>query len=302
MILDIFTPLHAREFLVYKELVKPETQTLIQEIALAMFRVASVAKHEGVKSSLENLAVKIVAEGDPEYIVRAESLITLGRETGDIKEINAAVLLRELAALKEVLAPEVAADVDISSMFSPAVPSTTPTPSATPASFSVIPAPAGIHSPHTSSPKPKVAKPSYGLVQLSVDGENISSKPRNNGVKKHNSINADKVYEYIEEHRVARLKELEAAFKEVSGRTVRRITDSLIKDGRIERVGNPGPTSFYRPRIIIPRSPLAASPSPANSVPTPTPSVTPASPSVIPAEAGIQSLHSFPDPTSIIAL
>ena len=46
-------------------------------------------------------------------------MITLGRETGDIKEINAAVLLRELAALKEALAPEVAADVDISSMFSP---------------------------------------------------------------------------------------------------------------------------------------------------------------------------------------
>ena len=54
------------------------------------------------------------------------------------------------------------------------------------------------------------------------------------------------MYQYIVEHKEAKLKELEAAFEEISGRTIRRMTDSLIKTGKIERVGNPGPTSFYR--------------------------------------------------------
>ena len=231
--------------MVYKKLVKPETQSLIQEIALAMFRVASVAKHEGVKSSLENLAVKISAEESPEYIRRAESLIILGRETGDIKEINAIVLLRELANLKDQLkVVEEEEGVDISSMFNPSA-----------SISSVIPAKEGIQS--ASSPISPISSRNLAVAKARIQSaspvslDNIS-KAASTGVKKHGSINPDKILDYIKEHKVARLKELESAFKEVSGRTVRRITDTLIKDGRIERVGNPGPTSFYRPKTSVP--------------------------------------------------
>ena len=215
-----------------------------------MFRVASVAKHEGVKSSLENLAVKISAEESPEYIRRAESLIILGRETGDIKEINALVLLRELANLKDQLKVVEEEDVDISSMFGSAVPASfvIPAPRSSAAS-SVAPTKAGAQSLSLSVAPTKGVQSGRSSVPVSLD--NIS-KVASSGVKKHGSINPDKILDYIKEHKVARLKELESAFKEVSGRTVRRITDTLIKDGRIERVGNPGPTSFYRPKVSTP--------------------------------------------------
>jgi hypothetical protein len=116
--------------------------------------------------------------------------------------------------------------------------------------------------------------------QNGSDKKTVRTSRTNSGRK--SSLNADKVYQYIVGHKEARLKELEAEFSEVSGRTVRRMTDSLIKEGKIERVGNPGPTSFYKATLK------------ENNSPDYDPSAFPDSstipdPSVIPSKEGIQS-------------
>ncbi|MDD4930836.1 MAG: hypothetical protein PHG66_01620 [Candidatus Colwellbacteria bacterium] len=233
---------------------KPETRTLLSEIASAMFRVASIIKHEGLKSSLENLAVRLAAEESIESIRRSENLIVLGRETGDIKDVNAEVLLKALADLRSLLkiAPEVA-EIDLSDAFSVSAPSV----------GSSIP----------------MAKPSILVSHVrqakSAGLDDVAQAPKlrnTNLAKKHGSISADRINTYIQEHGQARLKELESAFREVSGRTVRRMTDTLIREGKIERVGNPGPTSYYRPKIVIPPIPMSGFNS-ANSRPETPPSV-----------------------------
>ena len=78
-------------------------QSLVSDIAVAMFKVASVISHPTLKSELEDQAVSLSANPSLDTIISSENLITLGRETGDIKPINAVVLIRELESLKKGL-------------------------------------------------------------------------------------------------------------------------------------------------------------------------------------------------------
>ena len=242
-------------------------QSLVSDIAAAMFKVASVVSHSALKSELENQAVYLSANPCPDTIFSAENLINLGRETGDIKPINAVVLVRELESLRKgllttsVVSEDVKDDLDISPRFAKS---------------------------HSSNSDTSAKEKGYGNKSVRVPSEgtrtNDSTKTRRPGSGRKNSVNSDKVYQYIVEHKEAKLKELEAAFSEVSGRTVRRMTDALIKAGKIERVGNPGPTSFYR----ISPNPSFPIISPSSSATSPSSPVIPASSSVIPAQAGIQ--------------
>ena len=204
-------------------------QSLVSDIAAAMFKVASVIGHSVLKSELENQAIYLAANPCPDTIFSAENLISLGREMGDIKPINALVLTRELESLRKSLStiPEVPDtakdDLDITPRFAKAGNS--------------------ISDNHTKE-KGRDNK-SVRVSSEETRTNNPVKASRTNSVRK-SSVNSDKVYQYISEHKEARLKELEAAFSEVSGRTVRRMTESLMKTGKIERIGNPGPTSFYR--------------------------------------------------------
>jgi hypothetical protein len=209
-------------------------QSLVSDISVSMFKVAAVMGHPCLKSELETLAVSIAIDPCPENIFSAENLINLGREVGEIKPLNAVVLIRELESLRKGLstAPvnSQAGDVDISQKFTRKNVDTISTSST-----------------HSSSAASTVA--ANKDVQVASDTRTANShtpKKTRTSPGRKSSLNSDKVYQYIVDHKEARLKELEAAFNEVSGRTVRRMTDTLIKEGKIERVGNPGPTSFYR--------------------------------------------------------
>ena len=83
--------------------------------------------------------------------------------------------------------------------------------------------------------------------ETAIDSDSSqSSADRDENGRRWSSLDPDRVYRYIVNSGEARLRDLEAKFPEVSGRTLRRLTDQLIRAGRIERVGNPGPASFYR--------------------------------------------------------
>jgi len=240
----------------------PVLQSLISDIAIAMFKVASIIKHSSLKAAIENQAVSLTTSPNTDTISCAENLIILGRETGDIKSINASVLLKGLQKLNEELSSSpITAEVDISSMFteldlSPSIPVATSriwTGSNTSSrtigdnednkrygqdkwnrSSSAMPETAGNND---SADVPVNTRP---------DNKTSPIKPtRPSGVKK-TVFNADKVYQYIKTRKEIKLKELKTEFSEVSGRTVRRITENLMKEGKIERIGNPGPTSYYR--------------------------------------------------------
>jgi hypothetical protein len=242
-------------------------QSLVSDIAAAMFKVASVVGHPTLKSELENQAISLAASPCPNVIFSAENLINLGRETGDIKPINAVVLVRELESLRKgllaapIVVEEVKDDLDISPRFAKSYPSN----SDILAPSSAIPDKAGIQNGRVPS-----LGQSRTATRPSLEPGQVIKRARPSSSRKV-FFNPDRVYQYVVGHNEARLKELESAFNEVSGRTIRRTTEALVKAGKIERIGKPGPTSFY---IVKPGASIVSS-------------VIPASPSVIPAEAGI---------------
>ena len=214
----------------------PKLQSLVSDIAVAMFKVASIVRHAMLKAELENKAVSLVSNPNLDIIINTANLIVLGREIGEIRSSNAVILIRELETLrKELFALPTVTEVDISSQF---VNSSLDTNDNNDIIFSSTPV-------KTESPNP------------SVSSDKIINPP----APPKTFFNPDKVYQYIVAKKEAKLKELESVFNTISGRTIRRITDSLIKEGKIERVGNPGPTSFYR----LPASPSQATKSVSQS-------------------------------------
>ena len=315
-------------------------QSLVSDIAIAMFKVASVIRHETLKSELESLSVFIASNPSEDNIFKAENIISLGREVGEIRSINAVVLIRELENLRKAISTPSSEekDVDITTQF---VKNNTDKSSTVSASSPVISAPS------PSSPHPSVIPAKAGIQSSNSDNKefhnkdtytkNTATKKTSNKSGRRSSLNPDKVYQYIADHKEAKLKDLQAEFKSVSGRTVRRITNSLIERGDIERVGNPGPTSFYKVASKENNSshyiqetkkeensepPVAPAPSsniPSPSSTAPDSSVIPAPrPSVASGEGGkarIQSdsvksidysqnkqTHSYSEPPSVIAL
>ena len=195
-----------------------ELQSLVSDIAVAMFKVSSIIRHAVLKAELENKAISLVSSPNSDTIINATNLIVLGREIGEIKPSNATILIRELEVLRKGLfVLPTAEEIDISSNFTARNSDTSNTAS----SFLTA---------KTENPKP---------------APNLD-KTINSPMLSKSFFNPDKVYQYIVTRKEVKLKELESVFNTVSGRTIRRITDSLIKEGKIERVGNPGPTSFYR--------------------------------------------------------
>lgn len=226
-------------------------QSLVSDISISMFKVAAVMNHPGLKSELEILAISLAVDPCPENIFSAENLINLGREVGEVKPLNAVVLIRELENLRKNLSTvslnSQAADVDISPKF-------THSSSVTPAR---PPAGGGVHDVRVLSSTVRGFNQDNNESKLSSEPVHVSPKRTRPNAGRKVSLNSDKVYQYIVERKEAKLKELESAFSEVSGRTVRRMTDVLIKEGKIERVGNPGPTSYYR---LISSSTISTSP------------------------------------------
>ncbi len=231
-----------------------EVRNRIQGIATAIFKVASVVGHNGLRLGLESAAVSLASSATKGTISAAENLIALGRNVGEIKSINAVILFEELKIVRESIseARGASADIDISSYLE----------------VSASPKEKGSRSSVTSG-KEKIAS-SAKSRDLSSMGDSAISRESDREVansehKARGSANSDKVFLYIREHGQARLKELEAVFPDISGRTIRRMTEGLIKDSKIERVGNPGPTSFYRVRKSYMTASPEAAPAPASS-------------------------------------
>ena len=306
--------------MLYKVVMNLALQSLVSDIAVAIFKVASIISHLGLKSALENQAISLITNPCSSTTAVAINLIILGRETGDIKPINASVLIRELTLLQRELSPSSIAteEIDISSIFTPLEVGTntsrdiltgftksdfvanipaTRSRMWTGASEQTLPKEDRKNRGHnewqTSLPTSPVvsAKPDGRVptrpyasapANTRTDNQSALSKTTRTNIDKKKLFNSDRVYQYMVSRKLAKLKELEVEFPEVSGRTVRRVTESLMREGKIERVGNPGPTSFYRLVITPPATPVITSLAP-----------------IIVSESA-STLASYPSPTPVI--
>lgn len=243
-----------------------------------MFRVAAIIKNGKIRDAVEISAINLIYSKNEDSIKKAEEIIRFAEAVGEIKPINVRVLVRELNNLKKLNQEEDihSVDLDLSSFFNKQA---TGTGLSEETNVQVNYGKGTNVSGGNNAPENKDRNTTRASLYNS--GQKLAEYGKNQG--RRSSFNQDKIFTYIAERGQARLKELESIFPEVSGRTLRRATDLLIKDGKIERVGNPGPSSYYRPLG-------RPAPSEADSAP----SVAPSSSPVIQEEAGIRSPH--PDP------
>ncbi|MFA7201427.1 MAG: DeoR family transcriptional regulator [Candidatus Paceibacterota bacterium] len=73
------------------------------EVVWAVFRVAQVVPHVGLKQLLEDRALQYFSHKNSETLDALEEVVQLGSKLGDITAINSAVLLREIGALQVLL-------------------------------------------------------------------------------------------------------------------------------------------------------------------------------------------------------
>jgi len=267
----------------------PETQKAY-ELSYATFRVAALVRKPDLKERLERQAAIILeraasgdlAIGEPLETLRA--LIMLSEGIGEIRYVNAKVLLRELGNLERIVkaaappSPGYGGQVeefDIERMFS-----TTATGKAGVEDSirriqerrgaeieeaarhahkvdSVVPT-----NSVTNPAKPETRQNGNGSAKLTTsgNGNGSASSPQGGNGNGNGEARASAIYAKIQRGN-ASIKDLLAEFNGVSERTLRYDLQRLVEQGRIERVGSGGPGTYYRlpaaaPLLVTPSQPL----------------------------------------------
>lgn len=181
------------------------------EISWALFRVAALMRHPRLKAEIENAAIDLLISPNDGLIGKLERLVQLSEAIKEIKAIDAGVLYREFSNLYSAImrqSQDESSKAEIESIF---------------------------------SKPPMVVK---------TQEKRKSANGNGNGNGNGNVVNAAMrqvgIIEKIRQLPECQMKDLVAAFPEVSERTLRNDLQRLSEQGLIERVGNGGPASYYK--------------------------------------------------------
>lgn len=181
---------------------------LAHELSFATFRVAAIVRYPYLQKEMERAAVDLVAYIDEEAMSRLERLVNLGFAIGEIAQVNADVLLREISNLRELVGAEIfenEGEVDISGMFT-----------------------------RKENPLPfnKEEEPE------------IERKPSGNQEPTERQA---EIVEFIRQFpEGCRMADLARNFDDVSKRTLRNDVSALVDKNLLERVGGKGPSGSIR--------------------------------------------------------
>ena len=193
-----------------------------------MIRISLHVRRSELRQRLDKLAFQLLEEVSADdlelslkTISRLESLIGLGKAVYEIEPVNAKVILGELASLKLEIRHIVGYGLEIEE--SPKLDEV----------FSKVPA---------------ILHEEKDSINNSANNQAINEEPgNNNGNGLASTIRQSAILDKIRQshNKQAQLKDIIAAFPEVSERTMRYDLQKLCSQGLIERVGNGGPGSYY---------------------------------------------------------
>jgi len=196
----------------------------VQEISYALIRVAAYIRRQDLRQRIERLAFQLledVAGQGFESALRTsaslELLINLGKNIYEIEPVNAKIITGEVETLNAAMRQLIGLGEmpNFGEMFS---------------------------------------KPPAVISGSGWSGNDSASQPqdkRDNAAENGNGINGtirqSAILEKIRqtENRQVQLKDLLAAFPEVSERTMRYDLQGLCNQGLLERIGSSGPGSYY---------------------------------------------------------
>lgn len=229
----------------------PETQKAY-EFSYAVFRVAALVRRADLKERLERQAAMLlekVASGDPELrpiLETLRALILLSEGVGEVRYVNAKVLLRELENLERMLKDRAhikkeQEEFDIERMFS-----------AVAAGKTEVEETIRKTQAERAAQKEAVTKSANEFGKLTT-GNSARQETRQNGngetLPSPNGFGgqarAAAIYTRVQKGS-AQLKEMLAEFGNVSERTLRYDLQRLVEQGKVERVGSGGPGTYYR--------------------------------------------------------
>jgi len=179
---------------------------LVHDISFAVFRVSALIEHAFLRKELEMSAVELSTYVDESSIHKLERLINLANSLEEISDINTSVLNRELANLKELLVAEYMEEMPDEDI---------------------------------SGMFEKNSQELPFKKEISNGNETRSGKEP--------SKRQTEILEFIRQFDGnCRMSDLATRFGEVSKRTLRNDISSLIREGRIERIGSRGPYSYLK--------------------------------------------------------
>ncbi len=204
-----------------------EQQELANDIAAATFRVAALVKEAKLRTELNLAVFDLILSGSTETMAKLKVLIRFGQSIKEIKDINAEVLLRELGHLEEmaVSAETAMADVNVMAVFDGS-------------QYGRDIGDGRLSGQTAKWPSGSLSRPS-GQIKDSA------------GVQ---PVKIERVFRFIAGRPETRVRDLKQGLPDLSDRTLRRAIEKLVKSGKIERVGNIGPSGFYRSRTSLPKT------------------------------------------------
>ena len=90
---------------------------LTHDISYAVFRVAALVEHEYLRRELEGAAIELVKIANEETVDRLERIIRLAEVLGEMNQLNAGVLCRELDNLRKPFLEDSEIHSEISELF-----------------------------------------------------------------------------------------------------------------------------------------------------------------------------------------
>lgn len=217
-----------------------------QEVSFVLLKIAGYIRHKELATRMESIAYQIIESlysGDMEIAVSkvdsAIGLASLGSNIGEINQNNSAIILRELENLKNGIrqykeSQSVREMPSIEGLFSKA------------ALSAPVRQKVAQNSSHKATP---VVKQSDSAPASSIDTGNGSIIRQDMILAKIKSAPASKL----------QLRDIIAAFPNISERTLRYDLVKLCQIGSLRREGAGGPSNFY----VASDSQVAASVSPA---------------------------------------
>lgn len=214
------------------------------EISYALFRVAFGVKQESFASHLQDRGLSLLESAvgeDYETMLSAskslEYLLRIGSDINILNNANSDLILNELRQLNSAIAEsEKSASplpVDLSDIFSKP------------------PALTHGHEEHARQYEQAI-KDTNGVLAVGSDEPLLEASFRNgfNGSNGNGFVKAamrqSAILERIRQSGNCRLKDLQDYLKETSERTIRYDIQGLLGKGLIERLGNGGPSTYYR--------------------------------------------------------
>lgn len=202
-----------------------------QQISLALLKLAIYIRRRELRQRIESLAFQLIedtASGSLETALTTidilKALVSFSKSIYEIEPINAGIVLQELDNLALAARESTLATGDIADIFSKL-----------PVVVDNVPSEDG------ESHDIEAGRENKAIIELgNSNGNGISA-----------TIRQSAIIEKIRQSGNTAMKDIVAAFPDVSERTLRYDLQRLCNQGVVERVGNGGPASYYTIRNKI---------------------------------------------------